>query len=357
MDGREAMALSGGSSPYYIHRGVGGPSSGSVTPTGISAFYSQQGFRPPSNPQVQLQSNIGSTFTGEPKNVSFPHGIEIGVSSGMPPGEPVKKKRGRPRKYAPGGQVSLGLLPLPSKPKSLSGLDTTGQKRKKGRPPGTGRKQQLATLGEWMNSSAGLAFAPHVVTVGIGEDFVGACNSCDFNVDGIMDIVAKMLSFSQQRPRAVCILSGSGTVSSVTLRQPASSTPTVTYEGQFEILCLSGSYLLAEDDGPRSRTGGISASLSTPDGHVIGGGIATLIASSLVQLVVCSFVYGGSKTKNKQLASPKAEEAVPQRCGDSTMPITAPSTQHFIPPSMSAWPGSRPVGLRNPHADIDLMRG
>ena len=44
------------------------------------------------------------------------------------------------------------------------------------------------------------------------------------------DIVAKMLSFSQQRPRAVCILSGSGTVSSVTLRQPASSTPTVTYE-------------------------------------------------------------------------------------------------------------------------------
>ncbi|KAK8266673.1 hypothetical protein V6Z12_D12G262400 [Gossypium hirsutum] len=296
MDGREAMALSGGSSPYYIHRGVGGPSSGSVTPTGISAFYSQQGFRPPSNPQVQLQSNIGSTFTGEPKNVSFPHGIEMGVSSGMPPGEPVKKKRGRPRKYAPGGQVSLGLLPLPSKPESSSGLDATGQKRKKGRPPGTGRKQQLATLGEWMNSSAGLAFAPHVVTVGIGE-------------------------------------------------------------GQFEILCLSGSYLLAEDGGPRSRTGGISASLSTPDGHVIGGGIATLIASSLVQLVVCSFVYGGSKTKNKQLASPKAEEAVPQRCGDSTMPTTAPSTQHFIPPSMSAWPGSRPVGLRNPHADIDLMRG
>ncbi|KAA3463170.1 AT-hook motif nuclear-localized protein 5-like [Gossypium australe] len=171
------------------------------------------------------------------------------------------------------------------------------------------------------------------------------------------DIVAKMLSFSQQRPRAVCILSGSGTVSYVTLRQPASSTPTVTYEGQFEILCLSGSYLLAEDGGPRSRTGGISASLSTPDGHVIGGGVATLIASSLVQLVVCSFVYGGSKTKNKQLASPKAEEAVPQRCSDSTMPTTAPSTQHFIPPSMSAWPGSRPVGLRNPHADIDLMRG
>ncbi|XWS49933.1 hypothetical protein CRYUN_Cryun12cG0045400 [Craigia yunnanensis] len=271
MDGREAMALSGGSAPYYIHRGVGGSSSGSVTHTGMAAFHSQQGFRPLTNPQVQLQSNVGTTFTGEPKNASFPHGINVGMSSGMPPGKPVKKKRGRPRKYAPDGQVSLGLLPMPSKPKPSSGSNDSGQKRNRGRPPGSGRKQQLATLGEWMNSSAGLAFAPHVVTIGIGED-----------------IVAKMLSFSQQRPRAVCILSGSGTVCSVTLRQPASSTPSVTYEGRFEILCLSGSYLLAEDGEPRSRTGGISASLSTPDGHVIGGGIATLIASSPVQV---SFLF------------------------------------------------------------------
>ncbi|XVF10612.1 hypothetical protein REPUB_Repub07fG0197600 [Reevesia pubescens] len=339
MDGREAMALSGGATPYYIHRGVGGSSSGSVTHTGLAAFHS--GFRSLSNPQVQLQSHVESTFTGEPKSISFPHGINMGVSSGMPPGEPVKKKRGRPRKYAPDGQVSLGLLPMPAKPKPSSGSDASGQRRNRGRPPGSGRKQQLATLGEWMNSSAGKAFAPHFVTVGIGED-----------------IVAKMLSFSQKRPRAVCILSGSGTVSSVTLRQPASSTPTVTYEGRFEILCLSGSYLLAEDGGPHNRTGGISASLSTPDGHVIGGGVATLIASSLVQLVVCSFVYGGSKTKNKQLASPTgSKDNVPQLSNKSAMSTSAPSTQNYTPPSMSVWPGSRPVDLRNPHTDIDLMRG
>lgn len=30
-------------------------------------------------------------------------------------------------------------------------------------------KVQLFLIGEWMNSSAGLAFAPYVVTVGIGE--------------------------------------------------------------------------------------------------------------------------------------------------------------------------------------------
>lgn len=42
--------------------------------------------------------------------------------------------------------------------------------------------------------------------------------------------MAKLLSFAQQRPRALCILSGSGIVSSVTLRQPASTGVSVTYE-------------------------------------------------------------------------------------------------------------------------------
>jgi hypothetical protein len=44
------------------------------------------------------------------------------------------------------------------------------------------------------------------------------------------DIAAKLLSLSQQRPRALCILSGTGIVSSVTLRQPASTNAGVSYE-------------------------------------------------------------------------------------------------------------------------------
>lgn len=49
---------------------------------------------------------------------------------------------------------------------------------------------------------------------------------------------------------------------------------------------MSGSFLLDEDGGPRGRTGGVSASLSSPDGHVFGGGVAVLIASSPVQVVL-----------------------------------------------------------------------
>lgn len=46
----------------------------------------------------------------------------------------------------------------------------------------------------------------------------------------LQDIAAKILSFAQQRPRALCILSANGSVSAVTLRQPTTSGATLTYE-------------------------------------------------------------------------------------------------------------------------------
>ncbi|KAF3448556.1 hypothetical protein FNV43_RR09269 [Rhamnella rubrinervis] len=337
------MALSGSAS-YYIHRGgVGGSGSGSQT----GGLHVAPGFRPLSNTSFPSQSNvrggsIGSTFSIEPSRASFPHGIRMGASPGVPSsGEPVKKKRGRPRKYGPDGPVSLGLSPMSATPNFTPGSTTPTNKRSRGRPPGSGRKQQLAALGDWMNSSAGLAFSPHVITIGVGED-----------------IVAKLLSFSQQRPRALCILSGSGIVSSVTLRQPASTGINVTYEGRFQILCLSGSYLVAEDGGPRNRTGGVSVSLSSPDGHVVGGGVAMLIAASPVQIVVCSFVYGSSKTKPRLLTGPKSEEGSGRQHSDKlTAPSSAPPTQDYTPSATGIWPGSRAVNLRNPHTGIDLTRG
>ncbi|XP_050379039.1 AT-hook motif nuclear-localized protein 5 [Argentina anserina] len=363
MDGREAMAISGAQASYYIHRGGhGGSSPGSQ----IAGLHAPPGFRPNNNnnnnnntafqqQQQQPQSNVRSTFSAEPSRPNYPHDISTGVSPGAPSGETVKKKRGRPRKYGPGtglgsgsGQgpdtpVSLALSPMSSTPNPTTpGSTSPTPKRNRGRPPGTGRKQQLANLGEWMNSSAGQAFAPHVITIEAGED-----------------IVAKLLLFSQQRPRALCILSGNGTVSSVALRHPASTGVSVTYEGRFQILCLSGSYLVAEDGGPRDRTGGISISLSSSDGHVIGGAAAMLIAATPVQVVLCSFVYGSSnKIKNKPVAGPNSSESSdPQHSEKLPSPSTTPPTQNYAPSTAGIWPGGRLVDARNAHTGIDLTRG
>uniref|UniRef100_A0A5B7ALK8 AT-hook motif nuclear-localized protein n=1 Tax=Davidia involucrata TaxID=16924 RepID=A0A5B7ALK8_DAVIN len=207
-------------------------------------------------------------------------------------GEQTKRKRGRPRKYAPDGAMALGLTSPPPLPYQAAGgfssppthqvgkaVSPSSGKKSRGRPPGSGQKQQVAALG-----SAGIGFTPHIITVKAGED-----------------ISSKILSFSQNGTRAVCILSANGAISNVTLRQAATSGGTVTYEGRFEILSLSGSFLLPEIGGQRSRTGGwLNVTLAGPDGHVLGGGVAgLLIAASPVQVVIGSFRAEGRKESKK----------------------------------------------------------
>lgn len=58
------------------------------------------------------------------------------------------------------------------------------------------------------------------------------------------------------------------------------------YQGRFEILSLSGSYMPSEIGGTKSRSGGMSVSLAGPDGRVMGGGLAgMLIAAGPVQVL------------------------------------------------------------------------
>ncbi|CAN4077382.1 unnamed protein product [Withania somnifera] len=332
------MVLSGGAA-YYLNRGISGSGSGVGSGGGSGAHTgvgvpTPPGYKSLSNPNISVQSNVGggSTLSSayqvvENSSPHFPHGINMSVAS----------SRGRPRKYGPdGSKMSLGLSPLSSTPSS--GSITPGSKRSKGRPPGSGWKQQLAPLGEWMNSSAGLAFTPHVIHISVGED-----------------VAAKILAFAEQRPRALCVLSANGTVSAVTFRPPASSGSTVTYEGCFDILCLSGSYLVSEIGGPRDRTGGISISVSSPDGLVLGGAVGgRLVAATPVQVVVCSFVYGPKVKSKQEMSSIKGENESAEK---SSTPDNA--TLSHDPTSNSAtgvWPPISRPELRNSQPDIDLMR-
>lgn len=61
-------------------------------------------------------------------------------------------------------------------------------------------------------------------------------------------------------------------------------------QGRFEILSLSGSFLLTENGGQRSRTGGLSVSLSGPDGRVLGGGVAGLLTAA-TPIQVLYFIF------------------------------------------------------------------
>ncbi|KAG6666825.1 hypothetical protein I3843_01G055600 [Carya illinoinensis] len=339
MDRRDPMALSGSTS-YYMPGGMSGSQSG--------IHGSPPGTRPLSNPNAQFQPNIvgttiGSTLQVEPSSALSPHSMHVGAPSAVPQSEPVKRKRGRPRKYGPDGTVSLALSPSSSTHPGKSSITST-QKRGRGRPPGTGRKQQLASLGEWLSGTAGMGFTPHIINIAVGED-----------------IATKIMSFSQLGPRALCVLSANGAVSTVTLRQPSMSSGTVTYEGRFEILCLSGSYLLTDSGGSRNRSGGLSVSLASPDGRVIGGGVGgILIAASPVQVIVGSFVWGsGSKTKNKKKVASEGAIDSEHRAVDNPDALTSiPPTQNLSPASsMGVWPASRAMDMRNAHVDIDLMRG
>ncbi|XP_059449965.1 AT-hook motif nuclear-localized protein 6 [Corylus avellana] len=201
------------------------------------------------------------------------------LSVAVVPATGMKKKRGRPRKYVPDGTVTTALSPMPIS----SSIPLTGEfsawKRGRGRPIESIKKphkHEYESPGEKIAYSVGANFTPHVITVNAGED-----------------VTMKVMSFSQQGSRAICILSANGTISNVSLRQPTSSGGTLTYEGRFEILSLSGSFMPTNNGGTKSRSGGMSVSLAGPDGRVVGGGLAgLLVAAGPVQLVVGSFLPG-----------------------------------------------------------------
>ncbi|XP_027333674.1 AT-hook motif nuclear-localized protein 7-like [Abrus precatorius] len=214
------------------------------------------------------------------------------VSVGLD-GTSVKKKRGRPRKYGPDGSVTMALSPMPISSSAPFGNDFSISSGKRGKPRGMEYKMPKKVGVDHLGDSVGTNFMPHIITVNTGED-----------------ITMKVISFSQQGPRAICILSANGVISNVTLRQPDSSGGTLTYEGRFEILSLSGSFMPTDNQGTRSRSGGMSVSLSSPDGRVVGGGVAgLLVAASPVQVVVGSFLP--SNQQDQKPKKPKSDYAPP----------------------------------------------
>ncbi|KEH29901.1 AT-hook DNA-binding family protein, putative [Medicago truncatula] len=150
----------------------------------------------------------------------------------------------------------------------------------------------IFVTGGCVGETARGSMSPHVLIVKPGEDVVG-----------------KIFAFYQKGPSsAVCILSATGTISSVTIRQPSASDGFLTYEGHFEILSLSGSCTFTT--GAQRKIGMLSVSLAKPNGEVFGGGVEnTLIAATPTQLILATFkqtISNQIKRKDSSLPSTAA---------------------------------------------------
>ncbi|OVA07715.1 protein of unknown function DUF296 [Macleaya cordata] len=140
-------------------------------------------------------------------------------------------------------------------------------RRPRGRPAGSKNKPKPPII---ITRDSANALRAHVMEI---------ANGCD--------VGESVAAFARRRQRGVCILSGSGTVTNVTLRQPAAPGAIVTLHGRFEILSLSGSFL--PPPAPPSATG-LTIYLAGGQGQVVGGSVVgQLLASGPVVIMAASF--------------------------------------------------------------------
>ncbi|XP_048422726.1 AT-hook motif nuclear-localized protein 22-like [Pyrus x bretschneideri] len=183
-------------------------------------------------------------------------------SSGINRG--IKRDRGGGDENSAGATTSL-------EGKDQLGYTSAGEaeitRRPRGRPTGSKNKAKPPII---ITRDSANVLRSHVMEV---------ANGCD-----IMDSVS---TFARRKQRGVCILSGSGTVTNVTLRQPASPGAVVTLHGRFEILSLSGSFL--PPPAPPA-TSGLTIYLAGGQGQVVGGPVVgPLLASGPVVIMAGSF--------------------------------------------------------------------
>ncbi|KAF8683658.1 hypothetical protein HU200_044587 [Digitaria exilis] len=206
-------------------------------------------------------------------------------------------------------------------PASSAGGTGSGPRRPRGRPPGSKNKPKPPVV---VTRESPNAMRSHVLEIASGADIVDA-----------------IAGFSRRRQRGVSVLSGTGAVTSVTLRQPAGGggPAAVALRGRFEILSLSGAFLPAP--APPGATG-LAVYLAGGQGQVVGGSVmGELIASGPVMVIAATF---GNATYERLPLDQDAEEGA-VLSGSSEGGATAATAQqqqssggNVVPPSMYAVP-------------------
>ncbi|KAK4797275.1 hypothetical protein SAY86_029601 [Trapa natans] len=142
----------------------------------------------------------------------------------------------------------------------------------------------------------------------ITRDSANALRSHIMEVADGSDVLESMAAFARRRQRGVCVLSGTGAVINVALRQPASPGSVVTLQGRFEILSLVGSFLPPPAPPAASF---LTIYLTGSQGQVVGGSVVgSLLASGPVVIMAASFSNAAYERLPLEEEEEKEEEAV-----------------------------------------------
>lgn len=147
------------------------------------------------------------------------------------------------------------------------GAVEVGNRRPRGRPAGSKNKPKPPIF---VTRDSPNALRSHVMEVASGTD-----------------VAESIAQFARRRQRGVCVLSGSGSVANVTIRQPAAPGAAVVLQGRFEILSLTGAFL--PGPAPPGATG-LTVYLAGGQGQVVGGSVVgPLVAAGPVMVIAATF--------------------------------------------------------------------
>ncbi|KAL3333151.1 hypothetical protein AABB24_033297, partial [Solanum stoloniferum] len=167
-----------------------------------------------------------------------------------------------------GGDTSGLMLAAKLSKVSVPVRDGDSVRRPRGRPAGSKNKPK----------------PPIIIT----RDSANALRAHAMEVNSGCDVNESLVNFARRKQRGICVLSATGYVTNVTLRQPATSGSIVTLHGRFEILSILGSVL--PPPAPPGVTG-LTIYLAGAQGQVIGGGVVgALIASGPVVIMAATFM-------------------------------------------------------------------
>ncbi|XP_062073643.1 AT-hook motif nuclear-localized protein 23-like [Humulus lupulus] len=211
-------------------------------------------------------------------------------------------------------------------------------RRPRGRPPGSKNKPKPPVI---ITRESANTLRAHILEVS---------NGCD-----VFDCVA---TYARRRQRGICILSGSGTVTNVSLRQPAAAGAVVTLHGRFEILSLSGSFL--PPPAPPGATS-LTIFLAGGQGQVVGGNVVgELTAAGPVIVIASSFTnvaYERLPLDEEAEAQLQMQTPAPQGSGGNSGGGGVSGNNPFPDPSSGLPFFNLPLNMQNVQLPVDGWAG